>query len=241
MLIPLIVVFVVVFFLFVFLFRRIINKNITSAVRHLDQISQDYVQKQEEADRKLEEAQRLYKETVNKAKEEALILRQDLLKQAQQEKDNIVQNAQTQAQDIVQQAEKSRYLLISELEKRIDLESVKKASILLGEVLPKDIGEEIHSRLVKEFINVSLAKLDNLEVARDVNEVKIVSAFDLGNKDKGAVIKILKEKIGRDLKVNEEIDSSLVAGFMIVLGSLVIDGSLRFKVGEKVKELTSKE
>jgi len=241
MLIPLIVVFVVVFFLFVFLFRRIINKNITSAVRHLDQISQDYVQKQEEADRKLEEAQRLYKETVNKAKEEALSLRQDLLKQAQQEKDNIVQNAQTQAQDIVQQAEKSRYLLISELEKRIDLESVKKASILLGEVLPKDIGEEIHSRLVKEFINVSLAKLDNLEVARDVNEVKIVSAFDLGNKDKGDVIKILKEKIGRDLKVNEEIDSSLVAGFMIVLGSLVIDGSLRFKVGEKVKELTSKE
>jgi len=230
-----------VFFLFIFIFRRIINKNISSAVQHLDEISQDYVKRQDEADKKLEEAERLYKETVNKAKEEALRLRQDLLKQAQQEKDSIIQKAQAQAQDIIQQAEKTRYLLISELEKRIDSESVKKASEILGEVLPKDIGTQIHSYLVKEFINVALAKLDDLEVSQDVGEVKIVSAFDLGNKDKEALIKILKEKIGRGLKINEEIDSSLVAGFMVVLGNLVIDGSLRFKIGEKVKELTSKE
>ena len=239
--IAVVVFFSAVFFVFILIFRRIINKNISSAVQHLDQINQDYVDKQDQANKKLEEAERVYKDTVSKAKEEALGLRQELLKQSQQEQNSIIQKAQAQSQDIIQQAEKTRSVLISELEKRINAEAVKKASVILGEVLPKDAGIQIHSYLVKEFIDSASDKLDKLSVPRDADEVKIVSAFSLEDKQKQAILKIVKEKTGKELKINEEIDSGLVAGFMVVLGSLVVDNSLRFKIAEKAREIAGKE
>ena len=237
----LIIFFVLMFFVFVFISRRIIDRNIGSAVKHLDQINQDYIRKEEEANKKLEEAERTYQETVSKAKEEALVTRQEMLKQAEQEKENIIQTAKANAQDIVQQAEKTRHLLISELEKRIDTESVKKASNLIGQVLPGDLRSQIHLQLVRDFIDKGLDKLEGLDVPSDLKEIKVVSSFSLDKKEKDKLAKVFKEKIKKEINLTEEINPDLVAGFMVVLGSLVIDGSLQFKISEKAKNLIGRE
>ncbi len=236
----LVVFFILMFFLFVFVFRKVINKNITSAVQHLDKINEDYLKKQEEAEKKLEEAERVYQETVSKAKEEALNLRDDILKQTQKEKEEIIKEAKEQAKEIISQAEKTRHLLISELEEKIDKEAVKKASQLLSEVLPQQVQEIIHRNLVKEFKETFSKKIDSLEIPQDLGEIKIISSFRLDEKDKNSLVEVIKKKCNQNVDIKTEIEAKLIAGVVIILGSLVIDGSLKFKIEERVKELIAK-
>ena len=59
----------------------------------------------------------------------------------------------------------------------------------------------------------------------------------LKDKDKKMLLDILKAKTSKQLNIKEVVDKDLISGFMIVLGNLVLDGSLRFKIREKAKEL----
>ncbi|MBN2119656.1 MAG: F0F1 ATP synthase subunit delta [Candidatus Omnitrophica bacterium] len=241
MIIFVVIFFVIMFIVFILVFRRIMNQNITSAVAHLDEINQDYMKRQEQANRKLEDAERVYQETLNKAKEEALSMRQDILKKAEEEKERIMQNAKNQADELIQQGEKTRHLLISELEKRIDIESIKKSSLLISRALPDDVRSQIHSNLVKEFIDVGLSQLKSLEASKDLKEAKVITALALNKDQKDSVLEKIKEKFPKGLVFSEEVDQNLVAGCMVLLGSLVLDGSLRLKISEKVKEFIDKE
>lgn len=237
----LVIFFIFMFFLFVFIFRKVINKNISSAVQHLDEINKEYLKKEEEAEEKLKEAERVYQETVSKAKEEALSLRDDILKQTQKEKEEIIREAKNQAKEIVSQAEKTRHLLISELEERIDKEATKKASLLLSEVLSLGVREIIHQNLLKEFKEGLSQRIAGLQVPSDLKEAKIVSSFELGKEEEDFLVGMIREKCGSEIKIITEIDPKLLAGVMIVLGSLIIDGTLKFQIEERIKEIIGKK
>jgi len=231
---------VLMFFVFVVVFRKIMNQNVSSAVQHLDEINQEYLKKQEEIEKKLAEAENTYQETVNKAKDEALKIRQDLLKQAKEQSEAAIKSAKDEATDIIQQAEKTRHALISEMEKRIAADSVKKAAVLLGKVLPAEVRERVHAQLVKELIEVGLKELDNHTLAKDLKEVKVISALRLTTRDQDLIFNRLQSTIPKGAKIVEDTDPDLVAGSMVVLGSLVIDGSLRFKIAESAKDIVEK-
>ena len=236
-----VVFLIIVFFVLVHMFRRIIYTNISSATRHLDEINRDYIKKEEEAQKKLEEADRIYEETVTKAKEEALQMREDILKQAEQQKKTILEQAQRQSEEMIQQGEKTRHFLISEFEKKIEIEAIKHASGLLGDVLPQEVRQKIHSVLVKDLLEGGFQRLDKLQISQEVDEVQVVSAFDLGEEEKKSLGEILKRTLHKECAIKEEIDPELISGFMVKLGDLVIDGSLQFKIKEKAKALVQKK
>jgi F0F1-type ATP synthase membrane subunit b/b' len=240
MIFAVILFFIVMFFVFVVVFRKIMNQNITTAVQHLDDINQDYMKKQDEINKKLEEAENTYQQTLAKAKDEALKARQDILKQTQAEKEETLKEAKKEADDIIQQAEKTRHSLISELEKKIETESIKKSSKLLSQALPDQVRVSIHFHLVKELIDVGLKELDKLEVPKNLKEVKLVCALELDQREKNLIVGKIKEKVSKTVEVREESDPELVAGCMMVMGSLVFDGSLRFKISENARELIEK-
>jgi len=233
----LVLFFILMFFLFVFIFKKVINKNISSAVSHLDKINQDYLKKQEEAEKKLEEAERIYQEKVSQAKEEALSLREEILKQTEREKEEIINKAKEQAKEIISQAEKTRRMLITEIEQRISKEAVKKAGQLLGEALSENIRKIIHNNLVKEFIEGLSKKIGSLDIPQDLSEVKVRSSFELTSEEKDSFIRIFQKISSQEAEVVFEKDSKLIAGVIVALGSLIIDGSLQFKIRERIKEL----
>ena len=63
----------------------------------------------------------------------------------------------------------------------------------------------------------------------------IKSAFPLSDKQQNSLSKKLKEALGKDIEIKEESDPSVVAGLVIILGSLVLDGSLKNKIQEKAR------
>lgn len=240
-LIALILLQVLVVAVLIFVFRRVMSQNLTSATSHLDELGQEYAKKEAAVTQQLEEAKQKSAEILAKGQEEAEKLKGQILKTAEEEKEAIIKQARQQADDFIQQADKSRNLLISEMEKRIEADSVKKGAEILSKILPLDLRRQIHIHLISEFIAADMEKMKNLEVPEGVNEAKVTSAFSLEEKDKKAIGDKLKKKAGRDLALHEAIDDNLISGFTLTLGSLVLDCSLKLKIKEKAKELLNKE
>ena len=224
-----------VFVVVIFMMQRIFNKNVVSATKQLDEINQDYTRKETEAVRQLEEAKREAQEIMDKASLEAEKTRMQAVKEAEMEKDRIVKQAHAQGEDMVRQADKTRQMLLAEMDERIEKEAIKKSCELIPSVLPDKFKKDIHSEWVKDLLTDGLNQVERLHIPKDVKEIKLATAFTLDEPTKQTIAKKLKSILGHDPILQEEVDTKIVAGIIITIGSLVLDGSFKNKIQEQIK------
>jgi F0F1-type ATP synthase delta subunit len=172
---------------------------------------------------------------LKKAQEEVVALKEQILKNAEAEKDAMINEARAQAEEIIQQAEKTRKSLLAELEERIAKEAVNKACELIQNTVPEQF-REMHAYWVEDLLRQGFSRLEHLSIPADIQEIKLVSAFEITEQQRKNILKKLKEVLGREnFKLKEKIDSKIVAGIVISIGSLVLDGSFRNKIQEEAK------
>ncbi|OGX18724.1 MAG: hypothetical protein A3K83_03355 [Omnitrophica WOR_2 bacterium RBG_13_44_8b] len=235
LLILLVVMQVIIFGGLIFILRRIFSLNVTDATKHLEDLSQDFNQKQESLNKKLEEAERTFQEKITTAQDEANKIKMQAMTEAQAEKDKIIQQARVQGQEIIQQADRTSQLIIRELDERIEREAIAKACELIQSVLPPALKREIHSRMVSDLVESAFSQLDKLQISDDVKEGKVSSAAVLSEEQRKAIKDKLKKKLNREINLKEDVDPKLVAGVVITAGSVVIDGSLKYKIQEEAR------
>jgi len=61
-------------------------------------------------------------------------------------------------------------------------------------------------------------------------DVVVTTAAKLGEDQKQEIVKALKARLGRDIRIETEIDETLIGGAVIRAGDVVIDGSLRSRL-----------
>ena len=61
-------------------------------------------------------------------------------------------------------------------------------------------------------------------------DVTVTSATALSASQQQEIVKALQEKLGRDVRIETEIDENLIGGAVIRAGDIVIDGSLRARL-----------
>lgn len=228
---------VIIFVVFILIFRRIMTKNVTSATKHIDDLSQDYTKKQEEAAFRIEEAKQKAGEVIAKAQQDAEVLKADAGKELEIEKERIIREARAQSSEIISQADKSRQFLISEMEQRITKEAAVRACELMHDVLPEAFRLSAHNYWVDELFESDFSQFAHLRFPEDNRQVKITSAFVLVEAQRKKLSKKLKEALGFEIDIKEEIDEKLVAGIIITIGSLVLDGSLKNKIKSGVSNV----
>jgi F0F1-type ATP synthase delta subunit len=235
LIIALFVFLAVIFFAMILVFRQIMTKNVVSATEHLDEMNHEYLRKEDELNKQLEESKQKAKDMVSQAQEEAEKLKARIIADTEAEKDKVLKNAHLQSSEIINQAEKSRQMLLSEIDERIKKEALEKASRLLQEVLPEGFRQDAHLHWIEELVKNGFAENERLELPPGEKQVKIISAFPLKEEERKVILKRLKGVLGQDILPQEELDPSLVAGLVIHIGSLVLDGSLKNKIKEKAK------
>lgn len=241
LIVSLIVLQLFIFAVLIFILRHILTRNVVSSTQHLEKLCQDYSKKQEEIKKQFQEAKQFYRETKLKARQEAEEFKARLIKEAEAEKEKIIQLGRSQAQEIIQQADNARNQLISELEDRIEARAIEQACELTQQVLPLEVRQEVHTRRVRELIKNGFEQLDTTQVPGDIQEAKVVSAFALTKNERNEIKRRLKEKLGRDFNFKEEVRSDIIGGLIINLGSLVLDGSLRYEIQEVAKNVRDKD
>jgi F-type H+-transporting ATPase subunit delta len=68
--------------------------------------------------------------------------------------------------------------------------------------------------------------------------VTITSAAPLGKEQEDRISRSLRERLGRDVKLETAIDENLIGGAVIKAGDVVIDGSLRARLEGLANALT---
>lgn len=222
-----------VFVFLVLLLVKILKQNFIQETRHLDQMNQDYLKKEEEADRYLAEAKQKSQETVKQAQQDAEKMKDEIINKVQEERDRVIAVARQQAQDIVQQADKTRQMLLSEINERVAKEAIVEACSLIQEALPDEFKQEVHAHWVEELVKAGFSSLERLRIPQNIQEVDITSAFSLTEDQKKFLLKNLKDVLKHDVTLKEKVDTKVVAGMIIRIGDLVLDGSLKNKIQER--------
>ncbi len=210
--------------------RKFFNREVSSATSHLDTLLTETAAKEEEIKKQYEEAKRQSQEIISNAQKDAAMQKENILKAVAEEKSKILDEAHLKADEVIKQADNARLALLGELEKKINEKAVDKAQELLQDTLPESFRREVHSRWVSDVIANSLQELDRLRVPEGLSEIKVVSAFSLTDDERSGLKLKLKEKLGVDFKLEEIVDPSLICGLVVNVGSLILDGSLKFKI-----------
>ena len=75
--------------------------------------------------------------------------------------------------------------------------------------------------------------------AERVVKARITSATALGDGDLAGIKAALKKRFGREVEIETAVDASLIGGAVIDAGDVVIDGSLKGKLGRLQSALTN--
>ncbi|MFC3810330.1 ATP synthase F1 subunit delta [Lacihabitans lacunae] len=109
--------------------------------------------------------------------------------------------------------------------KKIFENNVNKVTFTIFGVLTKKNREKLIYPIAKEF-----QKLYNLQTGVEV--ISVTSAVELTNDQKEQFKKIVAEVTKRDIILNENIDESLIGGYVLRVGDTQIDTSVKKKLNE---------
>lgn len=226
---------IVIFGVLVLFLRVILTRNVSNATSHLNELNEECSQKLDEAKKKLESAEQHYNETVLNAKMDAEKAKAMILKETQEAKDAVLNDARRESQDILDKAHKSGEALFREFDEKLEKKSMEAACDVVKKILPELITKELHQKWVEELFKHGLNELERLHLPEGLNEAEVISAYKLEPEQRLALQKKIREKFSRELRFREEVDPGLIAGLRVKLGSVVIDGSMKFKIEEMAR------
>jgi len=225
LLIQLIVVQVITFVAIVFVLRRLLYSESAKETLRLRKLKEETSLMQKELQQKISQAEEAYnarmaeaeektRELSAKSEEEAGGLRKMMLEKAKDEADGIVKSA-------LNAKEKMREEIVEEMKKN----APALASRIFSGILSEDVKEAVHKELVGDVID-KIKKADKAAFKSKADKGEIVSAFPLSKKDSSEIESLMHAILGHEVRLQEKKDSALIAGVMIKIGTILIDGTL---------------
>lgn len=232
---PLFVLLVVVFAGMLAVLRQVLSQHYRQATLHLEGLSAEYLRRQEELKKRLEESGRQYKEQSAQAKLEAEQVLAQARKDAESARGRVVGEARAESERIVQQAMDSREALRKEIEQSLNRRVTERASALVRDVLGTQLRQGLQSQWLTELLRDGLTQLGGMHGTEEAREIRVVAAVALTEEQRRLLQRKLHEQLGRELPLQEAVDPALIAGLTITIGSTVLDGSLASKLERAVR------
>lgn len=235
LIVSLVVILALIFAAMIFFLQKLFKQNVVSATSHLEGMASEYARKEEEIKKQLEELKRQAQEILSNAQKDAQAQREQLLKEAREQKDKLLGLAQAKSDEMLKQADGSCQVLLKEMRDKIEERATQRALQLLEASLPDNIRKKIHQLWIDEVISSGLKALDRLRVSEAIQEAEVLTAFALSSEQRDRLSAKITEKLERQIALNEKITPQIIAGLVVNVGSLVFDGSLRFKIQEAAR------
>ena len=230
------IVLQILFFIgLLYFLRSILTRKISKATGDLEELSRDYVSKKDEAGQLIEKAQKEAKVVAAREKQAAEEAKEKIIKEAQDLRENILKETNKKGLEITEKAQRNAEFLRNELDQKIDERAKEKVLALIQQAVPQKFLQDVHQGLMSESDKGEF-NLKHLKLPEKIKEAKIVSAFSLTDKQKEDLKEKLKKKVGADVVLKTETDPGLIAGFVMTIGSVVIDASLKYKIQKAMQE-----
>jgi len=227
---------VVVFSAVIFFMKKILSNDTQAAVGRLDSTYQDLLNKQKELNEKIAEAEKEYEAK----KEEAIQLAEKYKAQATEEvrskRDESLKQTKAQADEMLERAKSSVGELQTKIEREVRAKAADTSCEILLKALRKQTSAQLHGIILDDFLDRA-KDFDLTKVSPQIDTVSIKTPYSMTEQQKAKLNAFISVKINRNLKIEEIVDESVLAGICLQFGSLLLDGSLANMIRETSEEM----
>lgn len=227
---------VVIFILIVIGLRKLLYSKASVEIKRLQLMTDESSQKVEALRGQIEEAKTEYKQTIAKAKEDARKLIEDAQKEAEELRAKHLQETRREIDKMVRSTQAQKESMERGIHSMSARKSIHFSKAIIHQAFTADCLGATHNVMIEE-ISQQIANIDLGQMREDITEVEIVTVFPLDKERKEMLRQKLSSKLKMEIELKEKIDDSLVAGILIKLGNLILDGSLANKLRIATEQL----
>lgn len=226
----------VVFVVIVIVLRKLLLGDTMNAIKRLKTAEADLGKKEEAIRQRLDSQEQEFMKKKAQAEEDVKRQREAVEQDLSRMKERMKAEAKAEADRIISEAQLNKEKIREQIVRETAGKAVEYAGDLFKLVVSKNVSEKLNAAFVDELIS-ALSEVDGTAIHVEADEAQFVASHKLNPEQKARLEGLLAEKFDVHLKINEKVDESLLAGLMIKLGSLEIDGSLLNRYREGVNEL----
>lgn len=220
----------------VLVLRKLLYSETSKALKRLQELNKENEAKEEELRKKGEEAKKEYLEFIKKAKDEANRIVELTRREAEELKARSLEEAHKEAERITAAAFSSNEATRSEIAVEIESRNIDFACELLQQAFDATSIEDVHKRLMDEAIS-GIKELNPAKIDSKLIKVEAISPYPLSPDEKQKLEESLLKKCDRKIHLEEKIDKKLIAGIILKMSDLVLDGSILNKLQEAKQKL----
>lgn len=227
----LLIIQVVTFAALVFVLRKLLFTEANSEVKRLKVLNEENEKKAEELRQRVMQAEAEYEGKLKSAEEDIRRLKEEAQKELEKRHNEAVQRAKEEAEKIITQARNSKEKMRQEIKLELESRMVGCACDLIKVSFDERFYKNIHEELMAGIID-GLNHIDENKISAKLEHAEVISPFSLTPEQKQEIKKVISKKASQPMDIKEEVDKELIAGAVIKLGNLIIDGSLANRLEE---------
>jgi F0F1-type ATP synthase delta subunit len=139
------------------------------------------------------------------------------------------EEARRQSEKIIAQAKEEVKGLKEKLTREMQKQSLDLAVKMIAQTFTDIDKEDLQHQFITEIID-EIAKLPKEKFTVSSDKIKVTASYLLQDKQRENLKKVLAEKLGFSISLEESVDKALISGLTLEIGGLVIDGTLRNKL-----------
>ncbi len=234
--VPIVIVHVVVLVVLVVAIRMALQASANKAVARVRQIEEDVRKREEDLRGEQDRMDRELAERKAEAERQIETLRDDAKREAVHAKEKALTEAKRDAQKIIDQAKANEEKLRAHIEREMEEKAVEYGGRIFHLVFDDLITSELNRVFTDELID-ALNEIESGSITVETEEAQVTVSQNLSDASRDKLVGVLREKFHEKAKIAEHVDESIMAGLILKMGSLEIDGSLRNRYQEAVREV----
>jgi len=229
MLVQLLVIQAVTFVGIIVVLRILFHRQLSSALGRLKHLHEENLTREEELKKELEVAKQEKDAELAMARSEASRIIKEGKDKAYKLSTDIHQQAKADAEKVVERARVDSKKFENEMIDKYQDDSVELSISMLKFIFSRQDKESLQHHMISELIE-EIDRLPPEKFTVKAKEVQVSSAFSLNKEEKDKITRILSDKIGIHVKLEEKLDAEIIMGMIIQVGAFMIDGSLKNKL-----------
>ena len=227
---------VVIFILIVIGLRKLLYSKASVEIKRAQLMVAESNKKIEALSGQIEEAKTEYKRTIAQAKEDAQKLIAEAQKEAEELRARHLQETRRETDKMLKAAQTKTESMERAIHSMVAHKSIHLSKAIIHQVFTAGALGATHNVMIEE-ISQQIVNIDLGQMREDIKEVEIVTVFPLEKGIKDMLRQKLSSKLKREIELTERIDDSVVAGILIKMGNLILDGSLANKLRAATEQL----
>ncbi|MDD4869659.1 MAG: F0F1 ATP synthase subunit delta [Kiritimatiellae bacterium] len=235
-LLPVVVSHAVILVIIIFVIRRLLLSDTMGAVERIRQVEAEVRKKEEGIRREIEEHEKDFAKKKTEAEQELQKQREASEKEVGKMREQVLADAKKEGERVIDQAKRNEEKIRQQIVQDMEEKAVNYGGEVFKLVFSEELGEAIDRKFIDELLD-ALEQVDSSSITVDTSSADFRTSRPLAADQKARLEKLLNEKFSANVKVQEKIDEKLLAGLILKLGSLEIDGSLLNRFNEAAVEV----